>query len=199
MHADGRRRRTLAMAAPDPPWLQAWQEAQREFARLAMASAPSVSESVSAAQRRLADYAADYAALAAAAMPQGLPNAATLAAMSAPLVARYQKLFTPPGLEPAMPEGGAGGAPWLRMQQAQERYARLALAIATDAGGRLVAALSASGPAAPPVTTLRELHALWIECGEAAWAAAAHREEFAEAQAELLAAHVELAAMTAPR
>jgi hypothetical protein len=49
------------------------------------------------------------------------------------------------------------------------------------------------------VTTLRELHALWIDCGEAAWAAAAHGEEFAEAQAELLAAHVELAAMAAPR
>jgi hypothetical protein len=58
--------------------------------------------------------------------------------------------------------------------------------------------LSASGPAAPPVTTLRELHALWIECGEAAWAAAAHRDEFAEAQAELLAAHVEFAASAKP-
>ena len=35
------------------------------------------------------------------------------------------------------------------------------------------------GPEAPPITTLRELHALWIDCGEAAYAAAAHREEFA--------------------
>jgi poly(hydroxyalkanoate) synthase III subunit E len=105
----------------------------------------------------------------------------------------------PPGLVPARPESTRSDAAWLRMQQAGERYARLALAIATDAGRRLVAALSASGPAAPPVTSLRELHALWIECGEAAWAAAAHGDEFAAAQAELLAAHVELAAAAAPR
>ena len=41
---------------------------------------------------------------------------------------------------------------------------------------------------------LRELHSLWIDCGEAAYAAAAHRDEFAAAQAELLAAFVELRA-----
>jgi hypothetical protein len=63
-----------------------------------------------------------------------------------------------------------------------------------NAGERLAAALARSGPEAPPITTLRELHALWIDCGEAAYAAAAHREDFAEAQAELLAAFVELRA-----
>lgn len=184
---------------PDPPWLQAWQEAQREFARLAAAGTATANDPLAAAQRRLSDYAAGYAGLAAATYAATPPAPATLAAMSAPLVAQYQKLFTPPGLEPALPEGEAGGAAWLRMQQAQERYARIALAIASDAGRRLIAALSASGPSAPPITSLRELHALWIECGEAAWAAAAHREDFAEAQAELLAAHVELRAMAAPR
>jgi len=187
------------MSPADPPWLQAWQEAQREFARLAATEAASTHGPLAAAQRRLSDYAADYAGLAAAAFAPAKPDLATLAAMSAPLVAQYQRLFTPPGLDVAVPEGEAGGSAWLRMQQAQERYARLALAIATDAGRRLIAALSASGPSAPPITSLRELHALWIECGEAAWAAAAHREDFAEAQAELLAAHVELAAMAAPR
>jgi hypothetical protein len=187
------------MPPADPPWLQAWQEAQREFARLAATGTASANDPLSAAQRRLSDYAADYAGLAAAAFAPARPGPAGLAAMSAPLVAQYQKLFTPPGLEPAQQYGDAGGAAWLRMQQAQEQYARLALSIATDAGRRLIAALSASGPSAPPITSLRELHALWIECGEAAWAAAAHREDFAEAQAELLAAHVELRAMAAPR
>jgi hypothetical protein len=43
----------------------------------------------------------------------------------------------------------------------------------------------------PPISSLRQLHELWVDCGEAAWAEAAHGDEFAEAQAELLAAWVE--------
>jgi poly(hydroxyalkanoate) synthase III subunit E len=182
----------------DPPWLQAWQDAQREIARFAAAGPATSSSPISFAQQRLSDYATGYAGLAAAAIAQWQAGGASLDTFSAPLVGHYQRLFTPPGLVPANPEAAQGGAAWLRMQQAQARYAQLALAIATDAGRRLVAALSASGPAAPPITTLCELHALWIECGEAAWAAAAHREEFAGAQAELLAAHVELAASARP-
>jgi hypothetical protein len=45
---------------------------------------------------------------------------------------------------------------------------------------------------------LRELHELWIECGEAAYAAAAHGEEFSAAQAELLAAMIEMHAAASP-
>jgi polyhydroxyalkanoate synthesis regulator phasin len=41
------------------------------------------------------------------------------------------------------------------------------------------------------VTSLRQLHDLWVECGEQAYAAAAHRDDFAAAQAELLAAAIE--------
>lgn len=182
----------------DPPWLQVWQDAQREFARLAAAAQVTSNSSMPFAQQGLSDFATDYAGVAAAAFAQWQAGGASLDAFSAALVERYQKLFTPPGLAPANPEAAQGGAAWLRVQQARARYAQLALEIATDAGRRLVATLSASGPAAPPVTTLRELHALWIECGEAAWAAAAHREEFAEAQAELLAAHVEFAASAKP-
>ena len=63
-----------------------------------------------------------------------------------------------------------------------------------NAGRAACRGARAIGPEAPPITTLRELHALWIDCGEAAYAAAAHRDEFAEAQAELLAAFVELRA-----
>jgi hypothetical protein len=191
--------RNPPMTPPDPPWMQAWQDAQREFASLAAANRAPGNPPMAAAQQRLADYAADYAGLAAAAFAAGPSGAASVNAFSAPLVERYRQLFMPAGLVPAPPSAGQAGASWLRMQQASERYGRLALGIATDAGRRLVAALSASGPAAPPVTSLRELHALWVECGEAAWAAAAHREEFAEAQAELLAALVELRAGDAPR
>ncbi len=114
------------------------------------------------------------------------------AAMQAGLVEHYRRLFTPL----AVPDTAAGetSAGFIRCQQAAERYGRQATAIAIDAGERFRAALSATGSQAPPITSLRELHALWIECGEAAYAAHAHREEFADAQAELLAAFVELRA-----
>ena len=199
MHSTSSARGAIAMPKTDPPWMQAWFEAQREFARIAGAGPPAGGPAVFAAQQRLAEYAADYAGIAAAAFAQWQSGSASLEALSAPLIERYLKLFMPPGLVPAEPGPAQGGAAWLRVQHAAERYARLAASIATDAGRRLVAALSVSGPAAPPVTSLRELHALWIDCGEAAWAAAAHREEFAAAQAELLAALVELRAGTASR
>ena len=82
-----------------------------------------------------------------------------------------------------------------RYQQAAERFARLLNAIAIDAARRLAhGAGRHRDREAPPITSLRELHALWIDCGEAAWSAAAHREEFAAAQAELFAALVALRA-----
>ena len=68
-------------------------------------------------------------------------------------------------------------------------------AIALEASRRFAAALAQTGPQAPPITSLRELQALWIECGEAAYGEAARREEFAAAQAEMLMALVELRAM----
>lgn len=114
------------------------------------------------------------------------------AALQSGMVERYRRLFMPLGV----PDGSAGesGAAIIRSQQAMEGFGRQATAIAIDASARFSAALSATGPQAPPITSLRELHALWIECGEAAYATHAHREEFAEAQAELLAAFVELRA-----
>jgi hypothetical protein len=81
-----------------------------------------------------------------------------------------------------------------RYQQAAERVGKLLTDTAADAARRLDRALAADGPDALPITSLRELQALWIDCGEAAWSAAAHREEFAETQAELLAAWVALRA-----
>ena len=95
-----------------------------------------------------------------------------------------------------MPPSGSGAA-FERYQRAAARSTELAASIAHDASRRLAEALAASGPEAPPITSLRELHALWIECGEAAYAEAARREEFAMAQAELLMALVELRAAAA--
>ena len=97
-----------------------------------------------------------------------------------------------PGFPAAVPGTAAPDASMRRYQQAAERVGQLLTDAAADAARRLGAALAADGPDAAPITTLRELQALWIDCGEAAWSAAAHREQFAEAQADLLAAWVAL-------
>jgi hypothetical protein len=145
-------------------------------------------------QRTLAEQAKDLASLALAfggAVPMGPANFGDL---RNPLIERYRHLFLPPGLAAAGDRTANAGAGFLRYQQAMQGFTAQVSAIAMNAGERLAEALARSGPEAPPITTLRELHALWIDCGEAAYAAAAHREDFAEAQAELLAAFVELRA-----
>jgi len=148
-------------------------------------------------QRTLADYAQGYAGLVAALwgpMQSGKPDVSGLREM---LVEPYRRLFTPPFLPvpPAAANVGAGAGPaFLRWQGAARRFAGVTSAIAVDASRRFAAALGQTGPDAPPITTLAELHALWIDCGEAAYAEAAHGDDFAAAQAELLAALVELRA-----
>ena len=107
---------------------------------------------------------------------------------------QYRQLLSVPGFPFAAAGTGTPGAALVRQQQAAERVGRLLNEVAIDAGRRLAAALADDDPDLPPITTLRELHALWIDCGEAAWSAAAHREDFATAQAELLAALVALRA-----
>lgn len=79
-----------------------------------------------------------------------------------------------------------------RVQRAAQALAALADAAAADASRRLVAELSRTDASAAPVTTLRELHDLWVECGEEAWAAAVHQDAYADAQCEWLASLVEL-------
>jgi hypothetical protein len=145
-------------------------------------------------QRTLAGQAKDLAGLAAAFSGGQPPGAANLEALAKPLIERYRQLFMPPGLAAAAEGPAQAGAAFQRYQQALQGFALQANGIAMNAGQRLAEALAQSGPEAPPITTLRELHSLWIDCGEAAYAAAAHRDEFAEAQAELLAAFVELRA-----
>jgi hypothetical protein len=110
------------------------------------------------------------------------------------LAGQYRQLLALPRLPFAPPETLVPGPRLARYQQAAERFGQLLNAIALDAAERLGAALADDGPHAAPITSLRELHELWIECGEAAWSAAAHREEFAAALAELLAALITLRA-----
>jgi hypothetical protein len=126
--------------------------------------------------------------------------ATTPAASAAPqsFAESYRLLFTMPVFPADRETTAAPAASLRRFQQAAERVGTLLTDAAADAGRRLGAALAAEGPDAPPITTLRELQALWIDCGEAAWSAVAHREEFAEALAELLAAWAVLRATGKP-
>jgi hypothetical protein len=170
-------------AGPAMPWLEAWLNVQQQLTQCA--NDPS---------RRLMEFGNDYTGIAAEfwsrmQVPTREPD---LAGLQASLVERYRHLFMP--IDHPEPAAGGTGTAYIRCQQAAERFSRQATAIAIDASARLSAALSTTGPDVPPITSLRELHALWIECGEAAYAAQAHREEFADAQAELLAAFVELRA-----
>ncbi len=110
----------------------------------------------------------------------------------------YRRFFEVPGLLPPAAGPTAGGAALQRYQAAVQQFGMQLNEAAIDAGRRLGAALAADRPDAPPVTTLGDLRALWIDCGEAAWAAAAHREAFAAVLAELLAAWVELRAVGPP-
>jgi class III poly(R)-hydroxyalkanoic acid synthase PhaE subunit len=80
----------------------------------------------------------------------------------------------------------------LRWQRAATRVSELLSAVATDAVDKLLAALAGPEASGPPVTSLRQLHDLWVECAERSYATAVHSEDFAAAQAELLAALVEM-------
>ena len=138
-------------------------------------------------RRTLTAYAQQYAGLAALFGQSAVPGGQAFEALRQPVTSAYQQLFTPAGPTP-LGAAAAGGPALLRWHRASERYGSLAGAIANDAFARLSRELEGGGNPSAPITTLAALHALWIDCGEAAWAQAAHREEFAEAQAELLAA-----------
>lgn len=103
-------------------------------------------------------------------------------AFVARLCEQYRQVFVPP----APPAGGAqAGAAALRFQRAFEAMAAILAGVAADAARRFTEEIGRDGP---PITTLRALQDLWIDCGERAWAAAAHRDDFAGTQAELLVA-----------
>lgn len=147
------------------------------------------------ALRRLQEYGRDFTGiaediqrwLAAGGTPAGFD------ALREPFIERYRRLFLPEGAwTAAAPPGGSAASPaWFRWQGASQKLAAHAGAIAADAFCRLTAELASSDPALPPITTLRALHELWIDCGESAYGAAARTGDYAESQAELLSALVE--------
>jgi Poly(R)-hydroxyalkanoic acid synthase subunit (PHA_synth_III_E) len=149
-------------------------------------------------QRTLEGFARQQAAILALFGVRPGTSQPDLAALREPVMEQYRRLFLPPGIAIAGAQALQGATSVSRLQQAADRFGRIATAIALDASQRFLAALRETGPDAPPITRLRELHELWIECGEAAYAAAAHGEEFASAQAELLAAMTEVQAATQP-
>ena len=170
------------------PWLTAWIDLQRQLVE----QLPKAPRNDDDALRRLCGVGGEYVGIAddwwrlfaaPGASPAATTPAAHIEAMRALFSHRYQQLF--------MPEIARAPATTQRWQAAVQRFAQQVAAVANDASRRLSAALMAEDAGLPPITSLRQLHELWVDCGEAAWAAAAHGDEFAEAQAELLAAWVE--------
>ena len=149
-------------------------------------------------QRSLTGYAQALASLAATFSAPSGAFAPGPAALQASLAEGYRQLFavgmSGVGSAPASTGPAASGPSFLRFQAAAARWAELMSVIARDAGGRLARALQEAGPDTPPITSLAGLRALWVDCGEAAYAEAARQEGFAAAQAELLMATAELTA-----
>ncbi len=181
----------MAAEALFPPWLNAWCEAQQALSQVAGKGSKAEDASL-LAMRRLLEFGGDYAGIAADCWQQLQAGETDFGGLRGSLVKRYQRLFMPvtAPLEVAANPLLSGTA--TRCQQATERFSRHAAAIAINAFERLSASLAAKDPAAPRITSLRELYELWIECGEAAYSDAAHGEDFAEAQGELLASFIEL-------
>src|SRR5688500_10875969 len=151
-------------------------------------------------QRTLSEFSQGFAARAAALHGHGSSAPATPETPQDSMAPGSKRVFAPAASAAAAPAAtrtAGSDAAWVRYQRATMRSAELASAIALEAGRRFAEALAQSGPQAPPITSLRELHALWIECGEAAYGEAARRDEFAAAQAELVMALVELRAVQA--
>lgn len=169
----------------------AWKAAQAELLKIVDGDAAGAGAGPAlAAIRRMLEVGTDYAGLAAD--PWRSPPT------GADLSGSYWQLFMP-SAAPKLPAQLPAEAVSARMQRATAAMMRHAQAIAVDASRRLRDALAENETEATPITTLRALFELWVECGEAAWAAAARREDFAEAQAEWLAALVETSHDASPR
>jgi len=162
-------------------------EAQQEFMRQAADGTP-------AAVRRIQEFSDDYLGITQELWKfivcgQGTPGAAPQV-----LKEKFERMYLP-SFGPTLAQQGSHErlmATTLRWQRASAQVSAKLQAVAADAVEKLVAALGGPDATGPPVTSLRQLHDLWVECGERAYAAAAHSENFAAAQAELLAAMVEM-------
>ena len=193
-------------------WVHAWVETREELRRRFAGGA-----AAHEVMRRLLEFGDDYLELTAGLL--GIVesgrgrNAATSAAppqdrlesQRARFIDRFLDLYRRAGVIDAATDLPWPG-PWrltqasheqlvaatARYQRAAQKFGSLLAAVAADAFDRLVAATADQDESLPAVTSLRGLHALWVDCGEQAYATAAHGGEFAAALAELLAATVEL-------
>ena len=179
---------------PDP-----WIEAQQEFARQA-------ADGGAEAIRRIREFSDDYLGITrelwklVESHASGEPGASSRALekgldqLSNALKEKFERLYVP-AFGPLHAQQQATErlmATTLRWQRAVTRVSELLSTVATDAVEKLIAALADPGASGPPVTSLRQLHNLWVDCGERAFAVTAHSEDFAAAQAELLMAMVEM-------
>jgi class III poly(R)-hydroxyalkanoic acid synthase PhaE subunit len=73
----------------------------------------------------------------------------------------------------------------LRYQQALGRYGELLGKVSADAVERLTRRISRISRPDEQIGSFRAMYDLWVECGEEAFAAAAHGAEFAKAQSEV--------------
>ncbi len=167
-------------------------EAQQEFLRQAVDSGGEVI-------RRLKEFGEDYLGITRE-LWNLVESHAALAPGSASqafrdgLRDRFERMYMPKfGLLQGQPQATERlMATTLRWQHASSRMSEMLSNAATSAVEDLFAALSGSPESGSVVTTLRQLHDLWVECGERAYAKIAHSDDFAAAQAELLSAMVEL-------
>jgi len=191
-------------AAIHADWLNSWAKTRKELQKQ-FESATRMQETC----RRVIEFGDDYLDVAAELLklvecgPRQDP--AALDRLRAALVDRFAKFSAPPGasgfladsplpasrcLQPALHVGLAAAA--ARCQRAAQRINELLATIAADACERLVTALWGPDASGPPITSLRELRDVWVECGEQAYAQAAHRQDFTGALTESVAAAVEL-------
>ncbi len=160
----------------------------------------------SAAIHRIREFADDYLDITrelcklVEAHASGAPGAASQAfgkgldQLRNALKEKFERLYVPVfGSLRAQQQATEGlMATSVRWQRAVTRVSELLSTVAADAVEKLIAALAGPDASGPPVTSLRQLHELWVDCGEQAFSVAAHCEDFAAAQAELLAAMVEM-------
>jgi class III poly(R)-hydroxyalkanoic acid synthase PhaE subunit len=86
------------------------------------------------------------------------------------------------------------GKATIRYQQALGRYGELLGKVSADAVERLTRRIARIASPDQQIGSFRAMYDLWVECGEEAYAAAAHGTEFARAQSEVNDALMELKA-----
>lgn len=80
----------------------------------------------------------------------------------------------------------------MRYQQALGRYGEMLGRVSTDAVERLSKRIARGAQSNEQIGSFRAMYDLWVDCGEQAFAAAAHGADFAKAQSEVNDALMEL-------